>query len=265
MQETLHLHPPSEMKKSCFAYNSQTSPSAKKYCGNYSCFQKLCFLWIRQQRGQGWGAPLKVTEALRTLDRRAALPDIPRQGVSSMSRRDKHVPLSVPPEPFLFTFLTLPLSHESYVIKCQLRDTSLVTWEYCASQPCCWKSSRQAHSICLDDEHQEYFCRPDRVEENLSPNQHLFSLVLYAFALVFFLCVNSIGGISFTVCRCTGHCWTGGLCLKPPDMAVLGANISLAKAIAWGEVAECRRCTYTARNQVVSQGCHGECTVRCCS
>lgn len=186
LQETLHLHPPSEMKKSCFAYNSQTSPSAKKYCGNYSCFQKLCFLWIRQQRGQGWGVPLKVTEALRTLDRRAALPDIPRQGVSSMSRRDRHAPLSVPPEPFLFTFLTLPLSHESYVIKCQLRDTSLVTSEHCASQPCCWKSSRHAHSICLDDEHQEYFCRPDRVEENLSPNQHLFSLVLYAFALVVF-------------------------------------------------------------------------------
>lgn len=109
------------------------------------------------------------------------------------------------------------------------------------------------------------FCRPDRVEENLSPNQHLFSLVLYAFALVFFLCVNSIGGISFTVCRCTGHCWTGGLRLKPPDMAVLGANSSLAKAIAWGEVAEGRHCTYTARNQVVPQGCHGECTVRSCS
>lgn len=42
--------------------------------------------------------------------------DIPREVVSSVNRRDRHAALSVPPDTFLLTLLTLPLSHETFII-----------------------------------------------------------------------------------------------------------------------------------------------------
>lgn len=109
------------------------------------------------------------------------------------------------------------------------------------------------------------FCRP---EENLSPKQHLFSLVLYAFALLS-LCVVSIGRFPFSASlfgsvggtaggRGDGQ-WRSACSI---DVPVLGANSIPAKGIARAGVAEGRHCTHVARKQLLSQQCCGELTAR---
>lgn len=59
--------------------------------------------------------------------------------------------------------------------------------------------------------------------------------------------------------------WDRGALPSPPDVPVLGADSTPAKAIAWDGVAEGRHCIPTARNFVFSQGCCGEHTVIACS
>lgn len=104
-----------------------------------------------------------------------------------------------------------------------------MTYKYCATQPSCWSPDK---SIDLDDDHQKYFCRPDRAEKNLSPKQCLFSLVLYASALLS-VCMDSTGSSIFAVWRCRVLYWIGRVCLHPQNVPVLGANSTPAVATAW--------------------------------